>query len=91
MLWAPAPSKVTAPVPGVNVPPLLVQLPAILVLAPAVNVPAVNVRPPVMLSNAGEVKLPVVSVRLFTVKVVVKPDTLRVWPAVMFTIRLLNA
>jgi len=33
-------------VPGVNVPPLLVQSPAILTVAGAVNVPAVKVREP---------------------------------------------
>ena len=30
--WAPVPLKVTRPVPGVNVPPLLVQLPATFIL-----------------------------------------------------------
>jgi len=37
------PLKVTVFVPGVNVPPLFVQLPAIYVFAPAVKVPEVSV------------------------------------------------
>ena len=43
-------SKVTVPVPGVKVPPLLVQSPAMLMLAGAVNVPAVKVNPPFKVS-----------------------------------------
>src|SRR2546429_48604 len=41
MLWAPVPLKVTVPLPAVNVPPFLVQLPFTLTLAPAVKVPEV--------------------------------------------------
>ena len=50
--------------------------------------PAVRVRLSLILSVAGAVKLPVVSVREFTVKEVVLPPTLNVWPAVIFTITL---
>ena len=60
--WAPEPLKVTVPVPGVNVPPLLVQLPAILILD---AVPAVRLVPEPM------VKLPL------KFMVVVEPPTVR--------------
>ena len=60
--WAPVPLKVTVPVPGVNVPPLLVQLPAILILE---AVPAERLVPEPM------VRLP------FKVMVVVEPPTVR--------------
>jgi hypothetical protein len=87
---APVPLKVTAPVPGVKVPPLLVQLPAALMVAPAVNVPAVSVTFPFTVSVAGAEKLPVVSVQLFTVNAVVLPPTLKVCPAVLATVTLKN-
>ena len=60
--WAPVPLKVTVPVPGVNVPPLLVQLPAILM---GEAVPAERVVPEPM------VRLP------FKFMVVVEPPTVR--------------
>ena len=80
--------KFTVPEPGVNMPPLLVQLPLTLVFAPAVKVPAVRVTLPLTLSVAGAVKLPVVSVRFWTVSVVVDPETLNVVPTVFATGRL---
>ena len=80
----------TMPVPGVNVPPLFVQLPVAFVFAPAVNVPAVNVAFPLIFSVAGAVKLPVVSVKLLTVSAVVLPLTLRVVPADLAIVTLLN-
>ena len=58
----PVPLKVTVPVPGVSVPPLLVQLPAIYILT---AVPAVRLVPGPM------VKLP------FKVMVVVEPPIVR--------------
>jgi hypothetical protein len=42
--------NVTVPEPGVNVAPLLVQSPAMLMAAGAVNVPAVNVSEPFKVS-----------------------------------------
>ena len=60
--WAPVPLKVTVPVPGVNVPPLFVQLPAILMEE---AVPAVRLVPEPM------VKLP------FKIMVAVEPPTVR--------------
>jgi len=65
--------NVTVPVPGVNVPPLFVQSPPMLMFVPAVNVPAVNVSVPVMFKVAGGVKFPCVIVRLLTLTVVVPP------------------
>ena len=60
--WAPAPLKVTVDEPGVNVPVLFVQLPAILILE---AVPAVRLVPEPM------VKLP------FKVTVAVEPPIVR--------------
>jgi hypothetical protein len=81
--------NVTVFAPGVKVPPLFVQLPATFVFAPAVRVPAVRVAFPLMLKVAGDVKLPRVIVRLFTVRVVVLPPTVRA-PAALLTVRSLN-
>ena len=66
--------KLTVPVSGLNIPPLLDQLPVVRIMAaavPASNVPAVSVIVPV------------------SVRVVVLPPTLSVWPD-LFTVRLLN-
>ena len=82
------PVNVTVPVPGVNVPPLLVQLPETLILVPAVNVPAVNVTFPLIFNVAGAVKLPVVSVRSLTVRATVLPPVLRSVPAVLARVTL---
>ena len=71
--WASVPLKVTVPVPGVNVPPLLVQLPAILMLeaVPAVKVaPAAKVRFPETLNVPdGVVRVPPERVTLVVVTV----------------------
>ena len=52
------PVKVIVPVPGINVPPLLIQLPDSVIDVPVVNVPEVNVRSPVTFRIAGAVKFP---------------------------------
>ena len=61
IVCAPAPLNVTVLVPGVNVPPLLVQLPEALIL---VAVPAVRV-------------VPELKVKVFKVSVVVEPPIAR--------------
>ena len=81
--------NVTVPAPGVNVPPLFVQVPVTFVLAPAVNVPAVSVTRPEIFIVAGAVKLPVVSVKLlFTVKAVMLPLVFSNVPAVFVSVML---
>jgi len=82
--------KLTVPEPGMNVPPLFVQLPALLMVVPAVNVPAVSVVAPVIVIVGGAAKSPAVNVNApFTVSDVVLPPTLSVCP-VLFTVMLLN-
>jgi hypothetical protein len=76
--------NVTVPAPGVNVPPLFVQSPPMLMFVPAVSVPPVNVNVPVIFKVAGGVKFPCVIVRLFTLTVVVPPAPLNV-PADLLT------
>ena len=75
--WASVPLKVTVPVPGVNVPPLLVQLPATLILeaVPAIKVaPAPIVTFPETLSVVdGVVKVPPKRVTLVVVTVPLEP------------------
>ena len=95
IIAAAAPSKVTVPLPGVNVTPVAcTQLPAMVMLAPAVNVPALKVSVPMISNVAGAVKLPVFWVRLLTVRLVsplasnVPPDLLKatllkIWLAVV--------
>ena len=94
IIWAAVPTKLTVLTPGVNAPPLLVQLPVMFTFAPAVKVPAVSVMVAVgvllIFRVAGAVKFPVVSVRLLVVTVTVLPPVLKVWPAVRFTTTLKN-
>src|SRR2546422_540466 len=90
MACAPAPSNVTVFEPGVNVPPLLVQSPAAVILVPAVRVPALNSVLPFMSSVAGAVKLPSVIVRLLVVMLVVLPPVLSAFAPLLLTVKLLK-
>lgn len=89
-LFAVAPSNVTRPDPGVNVPPLLVQLPAAVMFAPAVNVPAVRSVLPLISKVAGAVKVPSVIVKLFMIRLTVLPPVLNVDAPPLLTAKLLN-
>ena len=76
--WAPVPLKVTVPAPGVNMPVLLVQLPAILILeaVPAIRlVPGPMVKLPETLNvpDDGMVRVPLEIVTLVVVTVTLEP------------------
>ena len=89
IVWPAPPLKVVVPAPGVNVPPLLVQLPVTLVFVPPVKTPVASNRLPFTFSVAGPVKPPAVIVRSFVVTVTVLPPAANV-PPLLLTITLLK-
>ena len=83
MACAPVPVKLTVLAPGIKLPPLLVQLPVMLMIAPALNMPPVRVSTDaaavlLMFSVAGAVKFPDVMFRLLVVNATVLPPQLNI-------------
>src|SRR6202008_4412664 len=85
---APEPWNKVVPVPGVYVPPLLVQLPNALILAPDVSVPEVRVVFPLTTTVSGQVNVPAVIVSAFVTILTVLPEADKVLP--FFTSTLLK-